>query len=47
MSAANSPSPWDTEMKWDQMAFAQKMVFVGKLVIMMCTFGFVFPNLLE
>ena len=46
MSAAKS-SQFDTSMKWRQMGFIQKIVFMGKFVIMTLTFGFVFPNALD
>ena len=47
MSAAKSTSAFDTNMKWDEMRIVQKLVFMGKFVIMLMTFGFAFPNLLE
>lgn len=40
-------SPWNTDSKWPDMTASQKAAFVGKLVIMLVTFGFVFPNLLS
>jgi hypothetical protein len=38
-AAAASPT-------WDSMGFFGKIVFCGKLVIFLCTFGFAFPLLL-
>jgi hypothetical protein len=32
--------------KWEDMGFFAKIVFTGKLVIFICTFGFGFPLLL-
>ena len=43
----NKPSPFNTTMKWSQMTAVQKMVFCGKFVIALSTFGFVFPNLFD
>ena len=43
----NKPSSFDTTMKWSQMTAVQKMVFCGKFVIALSTFGFVFPNLFD
>jgi hypothetical protein len=40
-------SPWNTDMKWAEMKFVRKLVFVGKLVIALCTFGFAFPRLMN
>lgn len=47
MSAAKTASPWDTSMKWGQMGFLQKMSFVVKFVVLLASFGFVFPNLMD
>ena len=46
MSAAKSSSQFDTTMKWNKMNIAGKLVFMGKLVVFLCTFGFAYPNLL-
>jgi len=43
----DATSPWNTDMKWPQMKALQKLSFLGKLVIAVCTFGFAFPNLIE
>jgi len=43
----NANSPWNTDMKWPQMKGLQKLAFLCKLVITLCTFGFAFPNLIE
>jgi hypothetical protein len=40
-------SPSNTSAKWNQMSAQQKAVFVGKLVVFLCTLGFVFPGLLQ
>ena len=40
-------SPFNTTMKWGQMTAVQKIVFCGKFVIALSTFGFVFPNLFD
>ena len=40
-------SPWNTDGKWRDMKIVQKLAFVGKFVIALCTFGFVFPNLFD
>ena len=47
MSVAKSTSPFDTSMKWRQLNFIQKIAFMCKFVVMLSTFGFVFPNLLD
>ena len=39
-------SRWNTNSKWPDMTASQKAAFVGKLVIMIVTFGFAFPRLL-
>jgi len=38
---------WNTDGKWDDMTGSQKLAFVGKLVLALCTWCFVFPNLLD
>jgi hypothetical protein len=38
---------WNTSMKWSKMNFGTKMIFLGKLVVALCTFGFVFPNVMD
>ena len=43
----NATSAWNTDMKWAEMKVLQKLSFLGKLVITLCTFGFAFPNLIE
>lgn len=43
---SDAASPWNTEMKWPEMKAVQKMAFLGKLLIALCTFGFAFPNLM-
>ena len=46
MSAA-TPDVWFTSMKWGEMKFVTKMVWIGKLIIALCTFGFVYPNVMD
>jgi hypothetical protein len=43
----SNASPFDTSMKWAAMSIVQKLVFCGKFVIGLCTFGFVFPHLFD
>ena len=45
--AATQNEKWNTSMKWSEMAFGKKMIFLGKLVIAMLTFGFAFPHVLD
>jgi hypothetical protein len=40
-------SPSTTEPKWNQMSAQQKVVFIAKLVVFLCSLGFVFPGLLQ
>jgi hypothetical protein len=47
MSGTNSSGTWNTDGKWGTMTLAQKTAFVGKLVLALCTFGFVYPNILD
>jgi len=35
---------YSTGMKFADMTRTQKIVFVAKVVVCVCTFGFVFPN---
>jgi hypothetical protein len=46
MSAEKNPV-FDTTMKFGQMGFITKFVFLGKLAIAMMTFGFAFPHVLD
>lgn len=46
MSAPES-SKWNTSMEWAQMNARTKFVFIGKLCIMLITFGFVFPHVMD
>ena len=51
-AAAASPggpmaSATDTSPKWKDMSFATKMVFIGKLMVFIASFGFAFPTLLN
>jgi hypothetical protein len=38
---------WNTDGKWETMTPSQKLAFVGKFVLALCTFGFVYPNILD
>jgi len=38
---------WNTDGKWNGMTITQKLAFVGKLTLALCTFGFVFPHILD
>ena len=33
--------------KWPQMGAGERIVWVGKLVVAVCTFGFAFPHIME
>jgi hypothetical protein len=35
------------DKKWDHMNALEKVQFLGKLVVALCTFGFVYPNILS
>jgi hypothetical protein len=47
MSGTTSNGAWDTDGKWNTMTLRQKVAFVGKFVLALCTFGFVYPNILD
>jgi hypothetical protein len=47
MSGTTSNGAWSTDGKWDTLTASQKLAFVGKLVLALCTFGFVYPNILD
>ena len=47
MNTTDTSARWNTDGKWHDMAATQKMAFLGKLVIALCTWCFVFPNLLD
>ena len=36
-----------TSPKWKDLDFSGKTVFLGKLIVFLCSFGFVFPTLLS
>jgi hypothetical protein len=38
---------WNTEGKWASMTTTQKIAFVGKFALALCSFGFVYPNILD
>jgi hypothetical protein len=35
------------ERKWHQMTAGEKLVWVGKLVVALATFGFAFPHIMD
>lgn len=37
----------DTSPKFKDLDFGGKIVFIGKLIVFFCTFGFAFPTLLS
>ncbi len=37
----------DTSRKWADLSIGQKFVFLGKLIIFLCAFGYAFPNLMD
>ena len=39
--------PQNSSTKWKDLTFVNKIIFVGKLVVFMCSFGFAFPTLLN
>jgi hypothetical protein len=36
-----------TDAKWKDMGFTTKIVFIGKLMVFIASFGFAFPTLLN
>jgi len=34
-------------LKWPQMSTVQKLTWFGKLIIAVCTFGFVYPHVMD
>jgi hypothetical protein len=38
---------WSTDGKWRDMTSGQRLAFLGKFMIALCTWGFVFPNILD
>ncbi len=40
-------SPVSTGVKFGDMSIGGKLVFMGKFVIFLCSFGFIFPTLLN
>ena len=40
-------NPAAGERKWPQMSVGEKIVWCGKLLIALCTFGFVFPRVMD
>jgi hypothetical protein len=38
---------WNTDGKWAGMTWTQKIAFVGKFTLALCSFGFVYPNILD
>jgi hypothetical protein len=47
MSGTHDGNTWNTDGKWESMTTHQKVAFIGKLVLALCTFGFVYPNILD
>jgi hypothetical protein len=45
--ASNKSDLTDTSRKWQDLSIAQKIVFIGKLIVFLCTFGFAYPNLMD
>lgn len=45
--APNKSALLDTSRKWHDLSFGQKIAFIGKLIIFLCTFGYAFPNLMD
>jgi hypothetical protein len=39
--------PWNTDGKWGSMTLTQRIAFIGKFALALCTFGFVFPHILD
>ena len=37
----------NTSAKWKDLNFSARIVFLGKLVVFLCSFGFAFPTLLS
>jgi hypothetical protein len=46
MSDTNTGT-WNTDGKWGGMTGTQRLAFIGKFVVALCTFGFVYPNILD
>ena len=44
--AATTTTTTDSK-KFGQMSGGEKIAFIGKLIIFLCTFGFAFPTLLN
>lgn len=45
--SADQKQVFDTSMKFGEMGFITKLVFLAKLVIAVMTFGFAFPHVLD
>ena len=45
--SADQNQVFDTTMKFGEMGFVTKFVFLGQLAIAMMTFGFAFPHVLD
>ena len=47
MNAPLKPAALPTENKaWDMMDGREKAIFVGKMILMVCSMGFIFANVL-
>ena len=45
--AASKSDVTNTDGKWRDLSAGQRIVFFGKLIIFLCTFGYAYPNLLH
>ena len=39
--------PQNSSTKWKDLTVGNKIVFIGKLIVFFCSFGFAFPTLLN
>ena len=44
--ASSKSEVTNTDAAWRDLSGGQRLVFFGKLIIFLCTFGYAFPNLL-
>ena len=47
MASSNKSDLSNTSRKWADLSIGQKFVFLGKLIIFLCAFGYAFPNLMD
>jgi len=45
--ASNKSDLGNTDGKWRDLSGGQRVVFFGKLIVFLCTFGYAYPNLLH